>query len=111
MNNSIWKCQYLPSKGQASGQRVRFVLFVGTVGAESSISELARDDWSSVKALGVSFAFIIGMVGNCHFPQSKWFRHKYAIAKNIINAIVDMVPHDTNLLVLVSLVRIGTSLL
>ena len=60
MNNSIWKCQYLPSKGQASGQRVRFVLFVGTLGAESSISELARDDCSSVKALGVSFAFIIG---------------------------------------------------
>ena len=106
MHKSIWKWQYLPSKGQASGQRVLFVLFVGTLGAESNISELARDDWfdwNSVEALGVSFALIIGMVGNCHFPQSKWFRHKYAIAKNIINAIVDMVPHDTNLLILATL--------
>ena len=106
MHKSIWKCQCLPSNGQASVQRALLVLFVGTLGAESNISELARDDWfdwNSVKALGFSFALIIGMVGNCHFPQSKWFRHKYAIAKNTINAIVDMVPHDTNLLVLATL--------
>ena len=106
MHKSIWKCQYLPSNGQASVQRVLLVLFVGTLGAESNISESARDDWfdwNSVKALGVSFALIIGMVGNCHFPQSKWFRHKYAIAKNTINAIVDMVPHDKNLIVLATL--------
>ena len=55
MHNSIWKRQYLPSKGQASGQRVLLVLFVEILGAENNISELARDDWNSVKAPGVSF--------------------------------------------------------
>lgn len=83
----MWKRQYLPSEEQISGQRVLLVLFVGMLGAEGNVSELARDDWNSVKAPGVSFGLLIGMVGNCHFPQSKWFRHKYAIAKNIINAI------------------------
>ena len=90
---------------QVSDQRVLLVLFefIGMLGVESNISELAMDDWSSVKATGVSFDLLIGIVGNCNFPQSKWFRHKYAIAKNITSVIVDIVPHDTNLLILVTL--------
>ena len=101
----MWKRQYLPGEEQVSYQRVLLVLFefIGMLGAEGNVSELAIDDWSSVKETGVSFDLLIGIVGNCNFPQSKWFRHKYAIAKNITSAIVDIVPHDTNLLILATL--------
>ena len=50
MHKSIWKCQYLPSNGQASVQRALLVLFVGTLGAESNISEIIVTDTLPVPA-------------------------------------------------------------
>ena len=73
------------------------------LGAVNNVSELAMDGWSSVKETGVSFDLFIGIVGNCNLPQGKWFLQTYATVNNITSAMLDTVPHDMNLLTLVTL--------
>ena len=101
----MWKLQYLPGVDQVPDQRFLLVLleFIGILGAESNVSELAMDGWSSVKETGVSFDLFIGIVGKCNLTQNKWFRQIYATVNNITNPMLDIVPHDMNLLTLVTL--------
>ena len=104
MPSKLWNQLYLPDVDQGD-QRFLVVLldFIGMLGAVNNVSGLSMDVWSSVKETGASFDRVIGIVGNCNLPQSKWFRQAYATVNNITSATLDTVPHDMTRLTLVTL--------